>query len=142
MPHASCRGTAEAVRCRAGPCCARPAWCCRSPPATGRAESHHGTASTGKNSPPYLELLYLKGNQLLQQPGPGWACPPLAACGGRADTRVVGEEGKARGGSMDEVLMGQHRGNVELSPQTARRGGTSPWQHFYSKSKAREERLL
>lgn len=50
----------------------------------------------GKNPPPYLKLLYLKGNQLLQQPGPGWACLPLARCGHRADTWMEEDEGKAR----------------------------------------------
>lgn len=52
----------------------------------------------------------------------------------------VGES--KRGGNVDEVLMGQRGRNVELSPKTAIRRGTSPWQHFYLSGKPREERLL
>lgn len=53
-----------------------------------------------------------------------------------------GRRGKAREVGARIRTAGQHRGNVELRPRMAVRLGTSPWQHFYSKSKAREERLL
>lgn len=49
---------------------------------------HHGQRGTaaGKNSPPYLELPDLKGNQLLQQPGPQ---PGVSPWGGSADTGMA-----------------------------------------------------
>lgn len=104
--------------------------CCR--------QSRKPLPRCGEDSPVYLELLYRKGNQLLQQPGPGQACPPLVRCGGRADTWMAGEEGKQE---RREAWDSTGR-EVEFSLKMAIRWGTSPWQHFYSRNKQREERPL
>lgn len=60
---------------------------------------HHGQSGTaaGKNSPPYPGLPDLKGNQLLQQPGPQ---PGLSQWGGSADTGT-GRGDREKGRSMD-----------------------------------------
>lgn len=50
----------------------------------------------------------------------------------------VGEGREAR----EAGSMGQHGKKVELSLKMAIRWGTSPWQHFYSRNKQKEERLL
>lgn len=95
---------------------------------------HHGQSGTaaGKNSPPNLGLPDLKGNQLLQQPGPSPACLS-------ADTGMVREEGTGRkGGSMhqiywDNVLVLHHGcdvlGEVEMLSLLPRQE-TPSQQHF------------